>query len=130
MNKTIAVLVSLACILLLPALAFAADGIGTSPSEPLGMLFGALAVMGATLVARAVGPEKFKGDAVGGLLAFAAALAGAFVEMARGAQPWNMTTIGAALMIAITAMGGWSGVWKRMLLPLLAKKWPSLAAKE
>jgi hypothetical protein len=119
---------------LFPLVAHAAqDGVGVPVSvaagSPFDLIGAAAGTMIATLLARFLGPDALKGDVAGAILALVVAVIGGAVGMLRGTEPASWHTVGVALMAGVLAMGGWSGLWKRILLPLLAKKWPSLGSK-
>lgn len=105
-----------------------ATGIGTSPSDPdpfsdfkagryllgvCGLLIAGLALL------RKVLPSLFSSDLAGALTTMAASFLGALYT--GGAGAFSLAGAKAAFLVALLAMGGYSGAWKRVLKPLLKK---------
>ena len=143
MKKLITPFLSVACLLAFAGVAFAATvGLPSPEGDPLGYLaqiYGfahdgrialaiVLGLMGVVWALRSYKPAWFGGDVRGAALAMAAALIEALGLALYNGATLSAGLVKAALLSAVLAMGGWSGVWKRLLQPALA--WVASAWKQ
>lgn len=77
-----------------------------------------LALMGAVLLARRLRPSWFAGDVRGTALALGLSVLGALGTALGAGKPVDWSLLAMALGVGLAAIGGWSGVYKRLLVPL------------
>ena len=77
-----------------------------------------LALMGTVLLARYSRPAWFGGDVRGTMQALGLSVAGALVTALGAGRPVDWSLAATALGVGLAAIGGWSGIYKRLLVPL------------